>query len=276
MASIKDIISKYARNEDDALFLAKLDDKLQQAGRGQLVSSNFLDPHQRSLANKLLTGSSITYLFDGGYDGAERAVCLFVPEYLNTSDRTTASFRKALIQSRQYPIRLLRVQHDESKYVNTLTHRDYLGALMNLGIRRETLGDILVHRSFAQIMVLDKMADYIINNLIQVSNAAVRVQESDILTIEAVNPEVKIVKATVASLRLDAVLAEGFSLSRGDAASYIKAGKVALNFEECLSPDARVAEGCIISLRGMGRMVLEEVGGQSKKNRMFITIKRFV
>jgi len=276
VANIKDIINKHARSEDDALFLARLDDKLEQAGRGQLVSSNFMDPHQRSLAKRLLTGSSITYSFDGGYDGAERAVCLFVPEYLNTSDQTTASLREVLIQSGQYPIRLHRVQHDESKYVNILTHRDYLGALMNLGIRRETLGDILVHRGFAQIMVLDKMADNIIGSLTQVSNASVRVEEEDILTVEAVNPEVKVVKATVASLRLDAVLAEGFSLSRGDAAAYIKAGKVALNFEECLSPDARVAEGCTISLRGMGRMVLEEVGGLSKKNRMFITIKRFV
>lgn len=274
MTDKRELIAKYARSEEDGLFLAKLLDKLQQAGKGYLVSTQFMDPRQRSLAMKVLSGSGNSLFFDGGYDLAERAVCLFLPNYLE-QDSGRADRREVLIGSGQYPLKLLEVRYGANAYVKDLTHRDYLGALMNLGIKRETLGDILVHPEMAQIVVLAEMCDYILLSLDKVSNLSVDAKEIEFSRIAVPESKTKIIQATVASLRLDAVVAEGYNLSRSEAARMVEDGKVFYNYEECTSPSARTEEGCLISLRGMGRMRLESVGGMSKKNRLFITIKRF-
>ena len=91
-------------------------------------------------------------------------------------------------------------------------------------------------------------------------------------------PEVRCeeVRDTVSSLRLDAVAASGFSLSRGKAADLIASGRVQLNHRECVKPDHAVAQGDVLSCRGLGKCVLTEVGGPSKKGRILIVLERYV
>ena len=262
---------KYAQTEEDRLFLAKLLDKAEKADRGYLTYTHFLDPHQRSIAKRVLREIGKPAIFEGGYAEAERAVGLFMPDYLACAEALD-DFRS----NSEYPLSLIRVIYKKNAYAKELTHRDYLGALMNLGVKRETLGDILVHDDFAQIIALSDVAAYLENNLTQVGRVGVEVRKSDVsqLLLPKVKAEEK--TATVASLRLDAIVAEGFNLSRAKASEYIEAGKVYLQFEECTNGSKDVEEGSTISLRGMGRIILDKVGGNSKKNRIFITLRRMV
>jgi RNA-binding protein YlmH len=231
-----------------------------------------MDPHQRAIARNVLRDSGKHVIFDGGYPSAERAIGMFLPDYM-ISDGINPDIIKA---SDDYPISLIQATYKKNQYTKNLTHRDYLGALMNLGIKRETLGDILVHEAFGQIIALSEIAPFIEQNLTQIGRAGVEVKRIE--TAKLAFPEAKTEEKTytVASLRLDAIVAEGFNLSRSEASDYIESGKIYLNFEECINVSRNVDEGSTISLRGMGRVVLEKVGGNSKKNRIFITVKRFI
>ncbi len=274
---------KGAKTEEDRLFVAKLLDKAERADRGYLTFTHFMDPHQRAIAKRILRDIGKPVIFEGGYADAERVVGLFLPDYLSfdypgdhTSNSPPTEILKELRSNPEYPLSLLQVVYKKNTYAKELTHRDYLGALMNLGVKRETLGDILIHDDFAQVIVLSDVAPYLENNLTQVGRVSVEVQSSDLsqLLLPQVKTEEK--TATVASLRLDAIVAEGFKLSRSQASEYIEAGKVYLQFEECTNGAKAVEEGSTISLRGMGRIILDKVGGNSKKNRIFVTLRRMV
>lgn len=265
---------KYAQTEEDRLFLAKLLDKANQADRGYLTYTHFMDPHQRTIARRILDEHGFRIIFDGGYLEAERVVGLFLPDYMGYT--TEIETMEGLRSNSEYPISLIQVDYNKNPYAKELTHRDYLGALMNLGIKRETLGDILVHEEFAQIIALSEITTYLETNLTQVARVRVEARTVELpqLVLLILRTEEK--TATVASLRLDAVMAEGFHLSRSEAAKYIEAGKVYLQFEECNNVSKLVDVGNTISLRGMGRIILDKIGGNSKKNRIFITLKKLV
>lgn len=272
--SEREKLLKYAQTEEDRLFMAKLLDKANQADRGYLTYTHFLDPHQRSIARRVSQELGLTIIFAGGYPEAERAVGLFLPDYMVFA--TEAETIESLTNNVAYPIALVQVDHKRNAFAKELTHRDYLGALMSLGIKRETIGDILVNTEFAQIIVLSEFTEYLENDLTQIGR--VTVEAKTVKLSQLVTPTLKTEEkiATVASLRLDAVVAEGFNLSRSEASGYIVAGKVYLQFEECSNVSKQVNEGNTISLKGTGRIVLEKINGLSRKNRIFITLKKFV
>ena len=120
------------------------------------------------------------------------------------------------------------------------------------------------------------MADFLLLNLDQAGR--VRLKTAPVALSDLKPPEVKVrpIRDTVSSLRLDAVAAAGFSLSRGKAADLIASGKFQLNHRECLKPDRPVAAGDVMSCRGLGKCVLKEVGGPSKKGRIMILLERYV
>ncbi len=268
----RETLLKYARTEEDKLFLARLYDKAAQADKGSMTFTHFMDPHQRSVARHFLVESGYRCLFEGGYENAERVVALFSSPW----DSWEAHAPDKLRNLSNYPLSLVEVVYKKNAYSEALTHRDYLGALMNLGVKREVLGDILIQGGGAQIIVLDEMAPFLENQLTRVGRMSV---EAHRIPFDQLAPPVHRTEektVTVPSMRLDAIVAEGFNLSRSEAARYIEAGKVYLMFEECLSGSKAVEEGQIISLRGMGRILLYKVGGQSKKNRLFVTLKKYV
>jgi RNA-binding protein YlmH len=157
-----------------------------------------------------------------------------------------------------------------------LSHRDYLGSLMGLGIKREVTGDIIVTEDKCSIIVLNEIAGYIAGNLIKVGNAGVSLKLLDIMDLSVPEPKAAEINTTVAALRLDSFCAPAFGISRSKAAEFIKAGKVKLNWEITLNTDKAVCEGDTISLKGKGRAVLEKIGGRSRKDRLAIHIKKFV
>jgi len=251
---------------EDRLLLAKILDRAEQASNRNIpAATDFLSPQQQALALELLRLAGVPesgYVRQGGYDGAERAVFLFLPDWLDRSDAGSQS-----------PIRCLRASFRESE---KLTHRDFLGSLMGMGIVREKVGDILVGPDSADIVVLDTVADFLLSSWNSAGRVHLSVAEIDPDHIHI--PEVKCqeVRDTVSSLRLDAVVSTGFRMARGRAAELITAGRVQVNWRECTKPDKLLSAGDTVSARGFGKFELTEVGGVTKKGRTSIVLKRYI
>ena len=251
---------------DDRLVLAKVLDRAEQArSRNVPSATDFLTPQQQMLAQDLLRLAGVgetDYVRLGGYDGAERNLLLFLPDWLEAEDAATQS-----------PIRCLRaVFRAEEK----LSHRDFLGSLMGMGIVREKLGDILVGSDSADLIVLESVADFLRQNWDSAGRTKLTVTEIEAKHLHI--PEVKCqeVRDTVSSLRLDAVASTGFRMARGKAAELIASGRVQVNWRECTKPDKLLAAGDTVSARGFGKFELTEVGGTTRKGRTFIVLKRYV
>ena len=262
----REIVLKSVSKPEERLVLAKLLDKAELAAKtNKLVHSEFLDPHQVSLAEKVLAHLDVcSYTFYGGFPGAERAVAVFRPDLVSEDEQE------------QFADGMLKVLEVTPNSGGNLSHRDYLGSLMGLGIKREVTGDIIVTEEKCSIIILSEMAVYIAGNLFKVGNTGVSLTILDIMDLSVPKPKADDIKTTVATLRLDSFCAPAFGISRSKAAEFIKAGKVNLNWEMTQNPDKAVREGDTISLRGKGRAVLEKVGGRSRKDRIAINIKKFV
>lgn len=197
----------------------------------------------------------------GGYECAERQIVAFIPD--------------ALSYEWDYPIDCIRIENKGASFGQKLTHRDYLGALLNLGIERSTLGDILVNEDGAWLFCQNQISDFIIKNLSRVRHATVL---PSLTTDPGQLPQQKyeVITGTVSSLRLDSILALAFRASRSSLVHNIEAGNVFINGRMVTSNGASIHEGDLISLRKKGKCKFLSAGGQSKKGRIFVTIHRYI
>ena len=147
---------------------------------------------------------------------------------------------------------------------------------MGAGIGRETVGDICVGKGSCDFFVTEEIAPYLLQNLTGAGRTKMRLSRIPLTDVSVPDPEIKEIKDTVASLRLDGVIASGFRIGRSLAAQYISAGKAAIDGLPCEKPDKAVTEGCKISVRGLGKIKLQTVNGQTKKGRISIIIHRYV
>ena len=251
---------------EDRLLLAKVLDRAEQAQSRNIPSStDFLSPQQQVLALDLLRLAGISetgWVRLGGYMGAERNILLFLPDWLEPEEAESQS-----------PLRCLRASFRETE---KLTHRDFLGSLMGMGIVREKLGDILVGPDSADLIVLDTVADFLLQSWDSAGRAHLKVTAIEPWDIRVPEVQCQEVRDTVSSLRLDAVVSSGFKMARGKAADLIAAGRVQVNWRECAKPDKLLTAGDTISARGFGKMELTEVGGLTKKGRISIIMKRYI
>ena len=257
-----------ATSGEDRLLLSRLADKAAKAeGTSSAAWSSFLDPRQQNLVeaafNVALSDSAVMIRFEGGYEGAERNIVGFLPEVDWDLDD-------------EAPLRLLALRKGGAGFAGELSHRDYLGALMGLGIKREMIGDILVSAEGAKVVVMAEMAPFIRMQLDQVGSERIEVSDVDFNALETPEPKEREIRGTVMSLRLDAVASLAFSVSRTRMADWIRAEKVTLNWEVQESPAKPVKEGDILSIRGKGRAILASLGGVSRKGRTGIVITRLV
>lgn len=222
--------------------------------------SRFLDPVPLSLSQKLRFDADLNISFFGGYEGAERQILCAAPEWMEN-------------ETIKFPIVLFRVNGYGAE---SLSHRDYLGSLMGLGITRDMIGDIVVNDGVGFLFVYEEMANFLELNLERVGRAAVKLERIAGSDFVAPEKKLQITKTTVSSPRLDAVLAGALNLSRSKASELIKSGSVRLNFSECVSLSAILSQGDLISVRGFGRFRLGQIGSMSKKGRIFIEIERFL
>lgn len=230
--------------------------------RGIAVFSDFLNLNELNIFQSLR--GEFSYLETetfGGYELAERQIAIFHPE--------------APVFYADYPVKCLKITPLNAKFAEDLNHRDYLGAVLNLGIDRACLGDILVEEDAAYLFCLERMADFIRDNLIRIRHTSVYVEQ-----VEAENfhyePKYKEVSGTVASVRLDKLLALAFNASRSSLTGLIEGGKVFVNGKLVTSNGYEPKEGDLISVRGMGRFRFRETGGQSKKGREYVILWRYI
>ena len=263
----KELLDRCARDGEERVLLARALDKLELAqNRGVPAHTPFLSPgEQASLADLLAAWGHPRHLFWGGYPDAERRVCAFLPDWQEED---------GLLSDPEGPLAALEAKFPAGA---ALGHRDILGALMGLGITREKVGDILLPGpGVCQVVVLRDALPILLS---QWEGAGRRKVSLEAIPLDRLAPkpaQVKTIRDTVATPRLDAVLAAGFSLSRSKAAGYISAGKVAVNHRECLKGDKLVEEGDVLTCRGLGKCVVKEVPGQSKKGRTMLVLERYV
>ena len=255
-------IAKLAQSKEDEVLLARVYERITLAAQRNVpASSCFLSKREQMLVQELLRGED--FRFFGGAPLSEREVCCYVPEYLD----------EAWLLSSDGPIAAVRAGFFEE---DRLTHRDFLGSLMGCGIKRETVGDIYVSEGSCDFLVLREILPYVLQNLTQAGRTKLHLEEISLADLQIPQQTVKAVRDTVPSLRLDGIVSSGFSISRGKAADYIAAGKCELNYLPCMKGDKQVAEGDLISVRGLGKLRLEKIGGNTKKGRISIEISRFM
>ncbi|MDF2569776.1 MAG: photosystem domain protein [Sporomusa sp.] len=263
--SERDKILRYYRASGDAELAAKLLDLAEVTLKNHKYKvSEFLDPYGQSIAETITVHyDRLAIETNGGYAGAERVKVAFVDtEFLDYAG------------SLDFALEALIIQWD-SRYYRP-SHRDVLGALMGLGIKRETMGDIIMSGDQCFVIADTTMAAFIIQNLTEVGQATISVSRTSLDNIPVKEEKVKEIRATVASLRLDAVAASGFGTSRTRMAEDIAAAKVKINWQDAKSPSQSVKVGDVISMRGRGRIELIEVPGQTKKGRYSVLIRRFM
>lgn len=245
------------------MLLAKLWDKINAGLRRNIMANTcFLSPRELEMA-RFLFGELEGLHFFGGYEGAERMMLIYLPDYLDES----------ALQEEDAPLVCLRASFYEA---DTPNHRDFLGALMGAGIGRETVGDICVGKNSCDFFVTAEIAPYVLQNFISAGRAKLRLTRIPLHQVSVPEPEVKEIKDTLASLRLDSAISSGFRIGRSLAAQYVTAGKAAINGLSCEKPDKAVAEGDKISVRGLGKIKLRTVNGQTKKGRISVVIDRYI
>ena len=248
------------------LLLARILDKLEQAERrGAPVSTDFLSPQEQALTEELLRVSGVTpdrYVLFGGFEGAERKMLLFLPDWMEQESAVE-----------QFPLCCLRAAFRPEE---ALTHRDLLGSLMGIGVAREKVGDLLVSDASCDLIAATSVGEFLLQNWVSAGRAKLTV--TAITPQELCVPEVRCeeIRDTVQTLRLDAVTAVGFRLSRGKAAALIEGGKVQVNWRDCVKSDHLLSEGDVVSARGFGKFNLKQVGGMTRKGRTGIIILRYL
>lgn len=256
-------IEKIAHTPEDRLLLAKLWDKI-GAGIRRSIPANtaFLSPRELEMARFLFGDVPGLYAF-GGYEDAERKMLVYLPNYLEED----------ALWEEDSPVVCLRAVFFEG---DSLTHRDFLGALMGAGIARETVGDICVGKGSCDFFATAEIAPYILQNFSSAGRTKLHIAQIPLQDAQIPEPEVREIRDTLASLRLDSVISSGFRIGRSLASQYVSSGKAAIDGLPCEKPDRTVAEGSKISVRGLGKIKLVSIHGKTKKDRISVTIHRYM
>lgn len=224
--------------------------------------TEFLTPYEQEQVIGIINSfQEITYKTEGGYQGAERQVITIFHDYLPADT---------------VPPSIIVVKINNKNRFKTLSHRDYLGSVLNLGLKREKIGDIVVHESYCHMIVDKEMGEYIRFQLQKVGNAPVDVEMDEFDNIEKPEEATKEIHGSVSSLRLDAIISLGCKLSRKDAQTLIKKGDVKVNFQEASKMAQELEDGDRISAKGFGRMTLHSLGKQTKSGRIKIMLEKLL
>ncbi len=230
--------------------------------RGIVTFSDFLNLNELNILHTTPKQAfHACYETFGGYDYSERQMVAFLPD--------------ALCYEKKYPISILKIEPLQKKFAEKLSHRDYLGAILNLGIDRCKLGDILVEEDYALIFVHKSLETFFVEEVTRIRHTNVMVSVETEME-GSYKPKVKEINGTVSSLRLDSLLALAFSYSRSKLVEYIEGGRVFVNGKLITSNGYQIKENDIISARGLGRFRFVGTISNTKKGRIYITIHLYV
>lgn len=247
----------HIRDPDNKIKMRRIIDKIEIVSRNYMEeSTDFLDPYERLLAQSILNKfTDLKYTESGGLKDSERKIITIFPDYIE--------------EILNPDIEVLRVKGD----LVELSHKDFLGALMNLGINRNKIGDILLHEEYTDIICKREICDFIFFNLEKVGNKNVEIRKSDVDDLVAIDLEYKEIFKTISSLRLDTYISACYNLSRSKSIKLIKSRKVKVNWQLIDKSFTEVDEGDMISVKGFGRSILHSTGGLTKKDNIKAIIR---
>lgn len=258
MIFLKDFTLKYIENDDDKILLRKINDLIKKSEKTySVLYSHFLTPAEQTLISKV--EEFFGYIgFDGGYENAERRLCRIRTDEYCVDDGL--------------PIELYSVTATANDA--EFSHRDILGSLMGLGVKREMIGDIITDGRKAQFFCHNSVSEFIALNLKKIGRYTVTVKKDTLAEIAAAKTED--ITINISSMRIDSIAAECFGLSRTKAAEFIKRGAVSVNWFVCTDTSKEIKTGDKISMRGKGKAEIGDISGISKKGRLFVNIKKYV
>lgn len=264
----QEILRQYNK-EADRLLAAKILDKIEfTQTRNKITNTDFLDMYQKTLVHKLLNGLKINnYIFYGGFEEAERTIVIFYPDKFNESIVQKSYSNIMCI------IEIILPNELKGKY----NHRDYLGGLMKLGIKREKIGDIIVFNEGAHIIILNEISEYTKTSLAELtrfSKSNIQIKNIDQIHIQEIKKEE--IRIIVSSLRLDNIVSELAKTSRTKAEEIIRTERVLVNFETTTKDSKLLKQEDIITIRGKGRFKLLEIMGNTKKGRFIVKVEKYV
>ncbi len=240
--------------------LSHVEDKLRLCEQNYMVTNTrFLNLGERSEVQNHIKKIYPNHIFYGGYDDAERTALFLLPDYMEREPFPLAE--------EDIPFCVLSCRASAGK---ALTHRDYLGSLLALGLERDVVGDILVSESGAEIIVMKSIAEYLLANYEKVGSVPVKTKLEPIGNLIPPKKNTKWVRESVASVRLDNMLSAVFGVSRSDAVSAIAHGLVFVNDTEMKKADARINEGDKLVLRGKGKAYFRELGSTTRRGRLSV------
>ncbi len=254
---------------EDELLLSQIKDKISECDKNSmLTSTDFLDLRKQSVAVSFLKRQKgVRWELYGGYDNAERKVIVFLPFYIddfyNFIDENPDSV----------PFIVFRADKDN---FSSLSHRDYLGALTGIGIKREKLGDIIVDDKGCYFFAKESVASYIDQNFSSAGRGTLKISKVSEKIDFTKNVNVKEICCFVATPRLDAVVGSVFSLSRSKAVEFIERGVVFVNDEQIFKPDFRLKKGDKLVLKGKGRALIKDDSSKSKKGRTALIVDMLI
>lgn len=256
-------IEKIAHTPEDRMLLAKVWDRINTGLHREIPTSTcFLSPRELEMT-RFLFGQQPGLTAFGGYEDAERKMLCYLPDYLDPS----------WLSGPDSPVICLRAEFFRG---DTPTHRDFLGALMGAGVGRETIGDICVGKGTCDFFTTGEIAPYLLQNFLSAGRTRLHLSQIPLDRVQVPEAEFQAIRDTLASIRLDSVISAGFRIGRSLAAQYVTAGKAAINGLPCEKPDKGLDAGDKISVRGLGKLRLAQVEGQTKKGRVWVMIEKYV
>ncbi|RLK62949.1 RNA-binding protein [Atopobacter sp. AH10] len=252
-----DILQHFKPEEE--IFLDRIDElRGQVLDRYAPVLTGFLDPRQQFIARSIIGyDGEVRLAFEGGYNDSERKRAILFPSY----------FRP---ETEDYQLNLLDISY--AKKFGELSHPQILGALLNTGIDRKYIGDILSDGENWQIVIDQTICPFVMQEATKIGKMKVKYAIRPLTEVILPKDFWELIEVTVTSLRLDSVISAGFHVSRQRAKNLVQQGKVRVNWMETERVDAMLALMDIVSIRGLGRLQLRQIRGRSKKDRIHITL----
>lgn len=250
-------IYQHFREEERPFIDSILEWKHQVIERYTPKLTDFLDPRQQHIIKALISeGDQVDVRLWGGYENAERKRALLLPPYHED------------IEENDFDVSLYELIYPK-KFV-TIEHRHLLGSLMGLGLKREKFGDLLLTEDRSQVLLAEEIADFVRLNLNQVGRHSVRLEPQSFKELIIPFTEWDERQGTVASLRLDAVLAEIYRQPRSKLTEFIRAGLVKVNWKVIEKPAYELTPGDDLSVRGFGRSRIVSIEGETRKGNLWI------
>lgn len=260
----KERLTSFIRDEEVRIKMFKIIDLMVLVKkRHEVKFTDFLNPFEIRCAISILNSQGdLGYTEIGGYSDAERRVIAVYPDYYFFDE------------DEDKPVSVIEIT-GKFKF-SSVSHKDFLGSVLGLGIKREKIGDILVHEDYCQMMVSNDISDFIVYNLERIGRNRVQVKEISQSDVTPVVHQFENKRITVSSPRIDSVISEVYNLSRSEASRIVSSGFVRIDYELVDNGSKAVYENALVSVRRYGRFLVDEFGSNTRKGKLALNIKKYV